>query len=260
MYTFCPNCFAVYQVTAGHLGSAGGKARCGECRQVYLTVDYLFDELEDAREALQLQQASGIEHSDAVTDSVTAADSTETGADVPSSELPLHPARPQPDGWQQRPVSVSDISSGVGIGFLVLLLGLQWVYFNRDVLAADESWRPTLERGCRLVHCDLPLRVDLSQMDIVNRAVRKHPRLQDVLLINVAFENRAAFIQPYPLLEVNFTDQSGNSVAMRRFRPAEYLAADVDADGGMVTGSPVQVVLEVMDPGDEVVSFQFGFL
>ena len=55
-------------------------------------------------------------------------------------------------------------------------------------------------------------------IDIVNRDVRKHPRMQDVLLINVAFENRAAFIQPYPLLEVNFTDQSGNSVAMRRFR------------------------------------------
>ena len=260
MYTFCPNCFAVYQVTAGHLGSAGGKARCGECRQVYPAVDYLFDELDDAREAVELQRASGTEHGDPVTDSVPAADVTETDADVSPSELPLHPARPQPDGWQQRPVSRSDISSGVGIGLLLLLLGLQWVYFNRDVLAADERWRPTLERGCRIVHCDLPLRVDLSQIDIVNRAVRKHPRLRDVLLINVAFENRAAFIQPYPLLEVNFTDQSGNSVAMRCFRPAEYLQTGVDADGGMAAGSLVRVVLEVMDPGDEVVSFQFGFL
>ena len=124
MYTFCPNCFAVYQVTAGHLGSAGGKARCGECRQVYLAVDYLFDELDDAREALELQRASGIEHSDAVTDSVTAGDSTETDADVPPSELPLHPARPQPDGWQQRPVSVSDMSSGVAYRFFVAIAGL----------------------------------------------------------------------------------------------------------------------------------------
>jgi hypothetical protein len=76
----------------------------------------------------------------------------------------------------------------------------------------------------------------------------------------VAFENRAEFIQPYPVLEVSFTDQSGNPVAMRHFSPPEYLAAGIDLEGGMATGSPVQVVLEVVDPGDEVVSFQFAFL
>ena len=258
MYTFCPNCFAVYQVTAGHLGSAGGQARCGECRQVYRAVDYLFDELAAAREALELQRASGVKHKDLATDSAAAAASPDAG--VEPVTLPLHPARPLPDSWQHRSVSMADISSGAGIGFLLLLLGLQWVYFNRDMLAADERWRPTLERGCRVVHCDLPLRVDLSRLDIVNRDVRKHPTARDVLLINVAFENRAAFIQPYPVLEVSFTDQSGNSVAMRRFRPAEYLDTGVDLEDGMATESLVQVALEVIDPGDEVVSFQFTFL
>jgi len=258
MYTFCPNCFAVYQVTAGHLGAAGGQARCGECRQVYRAVDYLFDELAAAREALELQQASGVKHKDVVIDSAAAAPSPD--ADVKPATLPLHPARPLPDSWQQRSMSMADIGSGAGIGFLLLLLGVQWVYFNRDVLAADERWRPTLERGCRLVRCDLPLRVDLSRIDIITRDVRKHPTLKDVLLINVAFENRADFIQSYPVLEVGFTDQSGDSVAMRRFRPAEYLDAGVDLDGGMATASPVRVMLEVIDPGDEVVSFQFTFL
>jgi hypothetical protein len=193
-----------------------------------------------------------------VTDSAPAAASPD--ADVKPATLPLHPARPLPDSWQQRSVSMADIGSGAGIGFLLLLLGVQWVYFNRDVLAADERWRPTLERGCRVVHCELPLRVDLSRMDIINRDVRQHPTVGDVLLINLAFENRADFIQPYPVLEVSFTDQSGDSVAMRRFSPAEYLDTGVDPGGGMVTASPVRVVLEVIDPGDEVVSFQFAFL
>jgi len=258
MYTYCPNCFAVYQVTAGHLGAAGGQARCGECRQVYRAVDYLFDELAAAREALELQRTSGVKHKDDVTGSAAVAAPPDAG--VEPATLPLHPARPLPDSWQHRSVSMADIGNGAGIGFLLLLLGLQWVYFNRDVLAADERWRPTLERGCRLVHCDLPLRVDLSHIDIINRDVRNHPTMEDVLLVNVAFESRAAFIQPYPVLEVSFTDQSGNSVAMRRFRPSEYLDSGVDLEGGMASDSPVQVVLEVIDPGDEVVSFQFAFL
>jgi hypothetical protein len=102
--------------------------------------------------------------------------------------------------------------------------------------------------------------VDLSHIDIINRDVRKHPAMKDVLLVSVEFENRAEFIQPYPFLEVSFTDQSGNSVAMRRFRPAEYLGTGADLEGGMATESPVHVVLEVIDPGDAVVSFQFAFL
>jgi predicted Zn finger-like uncharacterized protein len=259
MYTFCPNCFAVYQVTAGHLGSAGGQARCGECRQVYQVIDYLFDELAVAREALALQRVSAVEHKDVLTDSAAFA-SPEADAGVEPRALPLHPARPLPDGWQQRPVSLADIGSGAAIGFLLLLLGFQWLYFNRDVLAADERWRPALEQGCRVVHCDLPLRVDLSRIDVVNRDVRKHPAVEDVLLVNVAFENRATFTQPYPVLEVSFTDQSGNPVAMRRFRPVDYLDSGVDPKGGMATESPVRVLLEIMDPGDEVVSFQFAFL
>ena len=260
MYTFCPNCFAVYQVTADHLAKARGQTRCGECRQVYLAVDYLYDELSAAREALELQRTSGIEHSGVVTDSAVAATSPETAAGVEPATLPLHPAQPLPDGWQQRPVSLGDIGSGLGIGFLVLLLGLQWVYFNRAALAADDRWRPMLERGCRVARCDLPLRVDLSHIDIISRDVRKHPAMKDVLLISLAFENQAEFIQPYPFLEVSFTDQSGNPVAMRRFSPAEYLDTGVELGGGMASESPVQVGLEVIDPGDAVVSFQFAFL
>ena len=259
MYTFCPNCFAVYLVTAGHLGSAGGKARCGECRQVYRAVDYLFDELAAAREALELQRASGVKHKDVETDSAVAAASPD--ADVKPATLPLHPARPLPDSWQQQhTISLADIGSGAGIGFLLLLLGLQWVYFNRAELAADERWRPMLERGCRIVHCEMPLRADVSRIDIINRDVRKHPAIEDVLLVNVAFQNRAEFTQPYPVLEISFTDKSGSAIAVRRFSPPEYLAAGVDLAAGMAAELPVQVVLEVIDPGDEVVSFQFAFL
>jgi predicted Zn finger-like uncharacterized protein len=260
MYTFCPNCFAVYRISTAHLGSAGGQARCGECRQVYLATNYLFDEPAAAREALELQRASGVKPQDAVTDPAASATTPATAADAEPATLPLHPARPLPDGWQQRPVSMADIGSGAAIGLLLLLLGMQWVFFNRDVLAADERWRPALEQGCSIVHCDLPLRVDLSGIDIVNRDVRKHPSVKEALLINVVFENRAAFTQPYPVLEVSFTDQSGNPVAMRRFRPAEYLASGVDLEQGMAAQAPVQVKLEVVDPGDEVVSFQFAFL
>ena len=260
MYTFCPNCFALYQLTAAQLGKAAGQTRCGECRQVYSAVDYIFDDLDVAREALELQQTSGTRKKSTANEPAASPKPSSAASGAQPANLPRHPAQPLPDSWQHQAVSLTDIGSGLAIGFLLLLLGLQWVFFNRAELAADERWRPMLERGCSIVHCEMPLRADVSRIDIINRDVRKHPTLEAVLLVNVAFQNRAEFTQPYPVLEVSFTDQSGSAIAMRRFSPAEYLGDAVDTAAGMASDTPVQVVLEVVDPGDAVVSFQFAFL
>lgn len=259
MYTFCPNCSALYRLTVNHLGKAAGQARCGECRQVYSAIDYLFDDLEVAREVLALQREPGARKQPAANEAAVVAGPAVASA-AQAAAMPVHPARPLPDSWQQRAISLSDIGSGVAIGFLLLVLGLQWVFFNRAELAADERWRPMLERGCSIVNCTMPLRADLSHIDIISRDVRKHPTIKEVLLVNVAFKNTAEFTQPYPVLEVSFTDQSGEAIAVRRFNPAEYLGKSTDRAAGMSAGSPLEVVLEIVDPGDKVVSFQFAFL
>ena len=259
MYTFCPNCSALYRLTVNQLGKAAGQARCGECRQVYSAIDYLFDDLEVAREVLAMQRQPGADKQPLANE---AADSSEpaTASGAQAAAIPVHPARPLPDSWQQRAFSLSDIGSGVAIGFLLLVLGLQWVFFNRAELAADERWRPTLERGCSILNCKMPLRADLSRIDIISRDVRKHPTIKEVLLVNVAFKNTAEFTQSYPVLEVSFTDQSGEAMAMRRFKPAEYLGESTDRAAGMSAGSPVEVLLEIVDPGEKGTSFQFAFL
>lgn len=260
MYTYCPNCFATYQVTPEHIDTAGGRTRCSECRQVYLAADYLFEDLAAVRHAVEAQRAASSQPGEVMNQfgPVEIPALREPGWEVTTEARPA--GRTPPDNWQGRTVSMADIGSGIAIGLLVLLLGVQWVYFKRDLLASDAGLRPTMDRFCAVLHCSLPMRVDLERIGIVERDVRKHPVVEDALLINVAIENRADFIQPYPLFEVSFTDKVGSPVAMRRFRPAEYLGEDVDRESGMLPEMPAQVVLEVLDPGAEAVSFQFGFL
>ena len=268
MYTFCPHCSAVFKVNAAHLGKAGGLARCGECRQIYSVIDYLFEDLTTARMALAEVEA------EAVAKAGEGADAEQDKAKVPEPEAevavedsgenvetvePL--GRPIFVGSRAQPSPpAKHLASGVGIGILLLLLGLQWVYFNRADLAGHAGWRPVLERYCELLRCDLPLRTDLAYLKMIQRDVRKHPTVEDALLINATFENRARFTQPYPVLEVSFTDRSGLPVAMRRFLPSEYLAEGTDLAAGMATAMSQQVVLEVQDPGEAATSFQFGFL
>jgi predicted Zn finger-like uncharacterized protein len=261
MYTYCPNCLAIYQVTSDHIDKAGGRTRCSECRQVYRAADYLFDDLAAVRKAVEEGQRAPGNRPKEVMGRYAPLDiplQEESGWEKTTEARPA--GRQSPDSWQKRAISMGDIGSGMAIGLLVLLLGLQWVYFKRGLLAADTGLRPTMERFCAVLHCELPMRVDLDQIGIVERDVRKHPAVEDALLINVAIENRAEFIQPYPLFEVRFTDKAGSAIAMRRFKPAEYLGKGIDPESGMSPQSKAQVLLEVLDPGTEAVSFQFGFL
>jgi hypothetical protein len=140
------------------------------------------------------------------------------------------------------------------------MLGVQWIWFNREALASEPAWRPGVEQFCTVLHCSLPLPADLAQLALVSRDVRHHPVAVGALLISAVFENRAGFAQRYPVLEVSFTDRFAKPVAMRRFWPVEYLAAEADITAGVASGARVQLHLEVLDPGENAASFQFEFL
>ena len=142
---------------------------------------------------------------------------------------------------------------------IALLIG-QYGYVERYRLAAVPQLRPVLEYGCQLLGCDLPLRRDVARVEILEREVRDHPQVDDALLIHVSFVNHADFTQPYPVFAVSFSDVSGTPIAARRFRPDEYLSDARHPDDGMKPGERAQLTLEVVDPSDRAVSFQFDFL
>ncbi len=250
MYTCCPHCAAVFRVSVEQLARAGGRARCGACREAYNVPDALFEDLPAAREAAMAAAKSRQPEP-------AAADNTGQAAQPAAAvTMPVY----QEAAWRARAISGRDVLSVISILLLAMLLGAQWAWFNRATLAVDEGWRLALEEFCAVAGCELPMIADVTQLEIINRDVRQHPLVAEALLINAAFENRAGFTQPYPFFEVSFIDSSGAPVAVRRFRPREYLDQGVNTTQGLLPHTPVQVVLEVMDPGAAAVSFQFDFL
>jgi predicted Zn finger-like uncharacterized protein len=254
MYTYCPGCAAIFRVTAETVSAAHGRVRCGECGRVFDVVDCLYDDAVTARHAALMNTGQGLAAATTILTPVA-----EEAVPEPAATGLVH--RPLPEaGWTGKSATRKDIANGMLAGLLVLLLGLQWVYFNRDSLAGNAGIRPAMERFCSILQCSLPLRVDLASLEIIDRDVRKHPQVDAALLINASIANRASFEQPYPVFEISFSDTSGRPVAMRRFLPREYLGEGLDSAAGMAPDVPVHIVLEVQDPGDAAVSFQFGFL
>ncbi len=145
---------------------------------------------------------------------------------------------------------------------LLLTAGLiaQYAYVERYQLVQFQALRPAIELMCAPLDCNLPLRRDLARVEMVEREVREHPNVGDALLVHAAFVNRADFVQAYPVLQVSFSDVAGTPIAVRRFGPEEYLQEPATADQGMAPGQQSLVMLEVIDPGERAVSFQFDFM
>jgi predicted Zn finger-like uncharacterized protein len=140
----------------------------------------------------------------------------------------------------------------------VLLVG-QYAYIERNRLAANHELRPLLEHFCGWLGCDLPLYRAPEALEMVEHDIRAHPQVDGVLLVSAAFINQAGFEQPWPVFRVSFSDVSGTTVALRDFQPQEYLQSGEVPGRGLLPGQRVQTRLEIIDPGDRAMSYQFDF-
>ena len=68
---------------------------------------------------------------------------------------------------------------------------------------------------------------------MVSRDIRKHPNVEDALLINALISNRGEHSQPWPMLELRLSNLDERPMAMRRFLPRDYLSDPDRISGGM---------------------------
>jgi len=260
MHVSCPACDTVFRLEQALLEHAGGLVRCGCCGAAF-----------DARIAgvpLPIRPSPDGHQGSSATPSRPGANARipDAGRQTPPPDPELHPEqilgltgelaeeeRPPPPAWR-------GLLLGFGSILLLGLLGWQLVLGLRDPLLASPGWRPHLERGCAWLGCRLaPLR-DADRVEIIARDIRTHPEYRNGLLVDVTFVNRAPFSQPFPVLQLTFTSLDEQWLAQRRFQPAEYLGLNRDAAERLPPDIPVQVVLELLDPGPEAVNFNFAFL
>lgn len=137
---------------------------------------------------------------------------------------------------------------------LVVLVG-QYAFFHFDTLARSPQWRPLYAEACQLLGCRLPLQTDLDRLRGANLVVRSHPHYQNALMVDALLFNEGEWPQPFPALELTFKDLRGDTVAMRRFAPSEYLRGELAGLDAMPVDTPVHIALEIVDPGERAVNY-----
>jgi hypothetical protein len=146
----------------------------------------------------------------------------------------------------------------LGIVLMCGTLVLQYLYYHRLQLVENPQLRPLLTTLCELTDCELPPRRDLGRIELTEHLMQFHPNYEQSLLINATLANRADFDQPYPLVEIVMTDIEQRVVAQRRFTPEQYLHNYRRGDS-FRANSEVPLQLEVLDPGNDAVGFEFRF-
>ncbi len=145
---------------------------------------------------------------------------------------------------------------------LVVLVG-QFAYLKRQDLVAYPEVKPVIESLCAKLNafypCDISPAKDIEAIELLESNVVSHPNAENALLITSTITNKADFDQAFPGLILTFSDINQKVIARRKFTPSEYLSKEVDITAGMKKSVPYKIMLEIVDPGEEAVNFEFDF-
>lgn len=300
MQTQCPYCDTKFRVTETQVQAAAGFVRCGVCEEIFNAIEVasqhkhqvsLLDNIpaeESPTEELtaETQLAAVTEENKNIealaietladdesvnSNETTAAD--ESGKDAfdffneESNESLQHVV---PDKFRDSYASqtrsvVSTVLWSIGILILTATLIIEYAWFNRDQLNKIPELQAAINTLCQQVQCEnLSIR-DPANIELITRNVYSHPNRKSALMVNVTMKNNAANAQPYPVMQIYFSDIRGHTVAARRFWPKEYLATEYQQTNSeqpnlLQPNTSASISLEIQDPGKQAMTYEFNFL
>jgi predicted Zn finger-like uncharacterized protein len=154
----------------------------------------------------------------------------------------------------------SNILWSIGILLLITSLFAEYIWFNRHQLSQIPQLQVWIEKLCQQVNCNNILVRDASKIELITRNIYSHPNENNALMINITMKNNADFAQPYPIMQIDFSDIRGGTVAARRFLPTEYLQITSKQLRLLQPDASTSFTMEVQDPGKQAKTYEFIFL
>ncbi|WP_416396794.1 DUF3426 domain-containing protein [Allohahella sp. A8] len=141
---------------------------------------------------------------------------------------------------------------------LLLLAQLAWLHFDKLAQRFPELI-PYYQTYCDLAGCELPSLYELDDIHSQDLVVRAHPVQKNALVVDSIIVNKADVPQPYPDIQLEFSDVNDRIIARRRFTPDEYFPNRPPENTFMAPEAPLKIVLEIHDPGPAAVNYRLDF-
>jgi predicted Zn finger-like uncharacterized protein len=270
----CPQCETRFRVKTAQLLLADGLVRCSVCMNIFSGIgehtnaSILLTDLDDKTLSADLkpdQAPSSAPNIETTSNGANAEDEGAltgeppeldllTGLSTVNHDFEYH--QPRRGGVQWYWLVANTIA-------LVILIA-QIALWQKAALFASPIG-DELRKLCPLhpSSCENPAQKSNSAVsDVISTklVVRKHPTINNALLVDTILLNRGPDSTTFPELQLRFSDINNHTIATRSFKPAEYLGGELTADASLVSQQPVHIALEIVNPGSAAVNYQLQLL
>ncbi|MET4695789.1 DUF3426 domain-containing protein [Endozoicomonas lisbonensis] len=269
--TRCPKCQTSFRVTQAQLRAAGGSVRCGSCLHVFNAgTDSPEDTISPSEQQAgaappEIQSPEQLSEKTTPESSLTSpAINSQSSQSQPLSSLLNNLDKEQVDIRQEKRPRRPETSKKRMIQYIVafaacLTLGTQYLWFNKNELSLDPSFRPWYQWLCQTLNCTLPPVVDINEIQSSQLLVRIHPDISEIMMVDAVIINKADHPQPWPKLSLTFSNLHDQPVASRTFSPKEYLGGELAGTKEMPANQAIRLSLELLDPGQDAVNYRLTF-
>ncbi|VAW58486.1 hypothetical protein MNBD_GAMMA11-703 [hydrothermal vent metagenome] len=270
MQTECPHCHTVFRVDGTDLDQANCQVRCGHCLAIFTAENPLdlisYPEVanENATEEAAAETADPTDEN-----LINFAMGSALGLDLEPSKgteaaIVADVIPPELRAEERKEKSHVNAINTTLLALLTLIgiaTGLfQYAYYNRSSLVKIPELRSGFQVSCELIGCTPPEPEDTSLISLSSKNIFTHPNVENALMVSASIVNQAKFAQHYPVIELRFNNVRGEVIAARRFYAQEYLGIPVEQISNMQPGRHINISLEIKDPGNDMVSYEFEFL
>jgi len=276
MQTKCPHCETLFRVTEIQVNAADGFVRCGACKEVFNAIEVaseddhqhsLLNETGSEETSPATYELEELENNESIDFNETSAtdESRKDAFDFFNEDSNESHQHVVPDKFRDShsPQSQSITSTllwSIGILFLTATLLIEYVWFNREQFNQIPELQAAIEKLCKQIECKNIKVRDPAKIELISRNVYSHPNEKGALMVNVTMINNADFAQPYPVMQIDFSDIRGGTVAARRFLPTEYLQVESEQLRLLQPDVNTDIRLEIQDPGKQAMTYEFNFI
>jgi predicted Zn finger-like uncharacterized protein len=265
MHTRCPQCHTVFVVKPAQLAARDGLVRCGRCMTVFNAQDTLVEKTAASPVPVAPRKPAKKTTPTKKTGAKAPPDPARRRKSAPVRQAPLEADTIAPTSLTL-PGLAPRLETRLPfwiLGNLLLcavLLGQGIYFYGSDLARLSPPLKPVLAALCGVLGCELTPPQDINLIDLVEARVAPHPKFTKALRIRATLVNRAPFAQAYPTMEVTLSDNSGQVIARRAFRPIEYVEK-TRVDGELLPPNvAVPVLLDVTHPDSRALGYEIRLL
>jgi len=247
----CPACKTHFNVTTGQLKVAAGMVRCGNCLHVFNATPLPPSDKPSPVVTAKPHQA--LSQDTAPSKPLKKTTSKPIQLNIPSIEIEQHEATTSTR-------SPFRYITNICIVALVAVLASQILWFKQEQWAQKDLFRPIYKKLYAIA--ELPLPAKKAPQLILNKKliIQPHEELTDAIRVSILLENTANFSQPFPTLQLLFTDIKGRTTSQRTLAAEEYINTSLFPEQLMPSKQPIQLQIDLIAPGRRAVGYQLNML